>query len=114
MNKFKAPIAILLATLAVVVGAGFASSKTTTFASSASVAATLENAYSSVYRNVSPSVVQIETTEGLGSGVVFDAAGNIVTNAHVVGNAKTFTVTTSTGKRLTAKLVGVFAPDDLA
>jgi len=114
MTRIKTPLAILVATLAVVVGAGFASSKTTTFASSGSVAVSLENAYASVYKQVSPSVVQIETSEGLGSGIVFDAAGNIVTNAHVVGTAKSFTVTTSTGKRLTGTLVGVFAPDDLA
>jgi S1-C subfamily serine protease len=114
MTAIKTPLAILLATVAVVVGAGFASSKTTTFSSSGSVATSLQNAYSAVYKKVSPSVVQIETNEGLGSGVVFDTAGDIVTNAHVVGSSKTFTVTTSTGKRLTGKLVGVFAPDDLA
>src|SRR6476646_8359929 len=114
MTRIKIPLAILVATLAVVIGAGFASSKTTTFASSGAVAVSLQNAYSSVYKQVSPSVVQIETSEGLGSGIVFDAAGNIVTNAHVVGTAKSFTVTTSTGQRLTGTLVGVFAPDDLA
>jgi S1-C subfamily serine protease len=113
MTKTKTTLAILFATIVVVVGAGFASSKTT-FASSDSVATSLQNAYSSVYKKVSPSVVQIETSDGLGSGVVFDTAGDIVTNAHVVGTAKTFTVTTSSGKRLTGKLVGVFAPDDLA
>jgi S1-C subfamily serine protease len=114
MTKTKTTLAILFATIVVVVGAGFASSKSTTFASSDSVATSLQNAYSSVYKKVSPSVVQIETSDGLGSGVVFDTAGDIVTNAHVVGTAKTFTVTTSSGKRLTGKLVGVFAPDDLA
>jgi S1-C subfamily serine protease len=114
MNKLKTPLAILLATVAVVVGAGFASSQTTTSAQSGSVAGSLENAFSAVYKKVSPSVVQISTSEGLGSGIVFDSAGNIVTNAHVVGTSTTFTVTTSTGKRLTGKLVGVFQPDDLA
>src|SRR5215831_1607986 len=113
MTKTKTSLVILLATVAVVVGAGFASSQTT-FGSSGSVATSLQNAYSAVYKNVSPSVVQIETSEGLGSGIVYDNTGDIVTNAHVVGTAKTFTVTTSTGKRLTGKLVGVFAPDDLA
>jgi putative serine protease PepD len=113
MTKTRASLAILFATIVVVVGAGFASSQTT-FSSSGSVATSLQNAYSAVYKNVSPSVVQIETSEGLGSGVVFDNSGDIVTNAHVVGTAKSFTVTTSTGKRLTGKLVGVFAPDDLA
>jgi putative serine protease PepD len=67
-----------------------------------------------VVQAVTPSVVQIETDQGLGSGVVFDAAGHIVTNAHVVGNAKSFTVTTSNGKRYKATLRGVFKPDDIA
>jgi S1-C subfamily serine protease len=34
---------------------------------------------------VAPSVVQIETGSGLGSGIVYDDRGDIVTNAHVVG-----------------------------
>jgi S1-C subfamily serine protease len=113
MTKTKTTLAILFAAVAVVIGAGFASSQST-FGSSGSVATSLQNAYSAVYKNVSPSVVQIQTSEGLGSGIVFDNTGDIVTNAHVVGTAKTFTVTTSMGKRLTGKLVGVFAPDDLA
>jgi putative serine protease PepD len=64
-------------------------------------------------RAVSPSVVQIATTTGLGSGVVYDGKGNIVTNAHVVGNAKTFSVTLASGSHQ-GTLVGSFKPDDLA
>ena len=67
-----------------------------------------------VVKAVSPSVVQIEDSIGLGSGIVLDDGGNIVTNAHVVGTAKRFVVTTSSGKRYPAKLVGSFPPDDLA
>jgi putative serine protease PepD len=74
----------------------------------------LQDAFVSVNRRVSPSVVQIETGEGLGSGIVFDGKGNIVTNAHVVGTAKTFRVTTPAGKILAGKLVGTYAQDDLA
>jgi S1-C subfamily serine protease len=74
----------------------------------------LEQSFVAVYRAVSPSVVQISTSEGLGSGIVFDKNGNIVTNDHVVGTATAFAVTTSTGKRLKATLVGRFTPDDLA
>ncbi len=64
---------------------------------------------------VLPSVVQISTSEGSGSGVVYDAKGDIVTNAHVVGTATTVQVgLASGGKPLAAKVIGVFAPDDLA
>src|SRR5437867_1572429 len=64
-------------------------------------------------RAVSPSVVQIATTAGLGSGVVYDNKGNIVTNAHVVGTAKRFTITLASGTH-TGTLVGSFPADDLA
>jgi S1-C subfamily serine protease len=74
----------------------------------------LQETFVSVNRRVSPSVVLIETQGGLGSGIVFDGTGNIVTNAHVVGNEKTFRVTTSAGKILAGKLVGVYTQDDLA
>jgi putative serine protease PepD len=74
----------------------------------------LQDAFVSVNARVSPSVVQIETNDGLGSGIVFDRKGDIVTNAHVVGRSKTFRITTPTGKILSGKLVGVFAQDDLA
>ncbi len=80
----------------------------------ASAAQALQNAYVSVYKRVSPSVVQIQTGAGLGSGIVFDTKGDIVTNDHVVGSATTFSVTTSTGALLKGRLVGTFPEDDLA
>jgi len=52
--------------------------------------------------------------DALGSGIALDAAGDIVTNNHVVSGASSFTVTTASGKRYPAKLVGSFPPDDLA
>jgi S1-C subfamily serine protease len=58
--------------------------------------------------------VLIETAGGLGSGVVYDTDGNIVTNAHVVGDATEFKVTASDGRQLAATLVGSFPVDDLA
>jgi S1-C subfamily serine protease len=78
------------------------------------IAAALQQAYVEVVKRVGPSVVVIETSAGLGSGVVFDTNGDIVTNAHVVGDATRFQVTTSTGDRLSATLVGTFVPNDLA
>lgn len=78
-------------------------------------ASSLERQYEQVVARVLPSVVQVFTSGGSGSGVVYDAKGDIVTNAHVVGAAATVRVgLASGGKPLAAKVVGVFAPDDLA
>ncbi len=75
----------------------------------------LQEQYEQVVSRVLPSVVQITTGSGTGSGVVYDRQGDIVTNAHVVGNAATVQVSPARGgKALPAKVVGVFAPDDLA
>jgi S1-C subfamily serine protease len=77
--------------------------------------ANLQQQYERVVASVLPSVVQITTSEGLGSGVVFDRKGDIVTNAHVVGSAKNVHVRVPiTSKTLAARVLGVFAPDDLA
>jgi putative serine protease PepD len=75
----------------------------------------LEQAYISVVAKVLPSVVQITTDRSLGSGVVFDTKGDIVTNAHVVGHATTFQVRLADSpKAIPATLVGAYPPDDLA
>ena len=74
----------------------------------------LQGEFVSAIAAVSPSVVVIETSSGLGSGIVFDAKGDIVTNAHVVGTSRTFTVTLADGRQLHGTLVGTFASDDLA
>lgn len=78
-------------------------------------AAELEDDYRNAIRDVLPSVVQIEARTGLGSGVVYDEQGHIVTNAHVVGRERTFRVTIATGEEsLTAKLVSSYPEQDLA
>jgi S1-C subfamily serine protease len=74
----------------------------------------LERDFVRVVKNIRPAVVEISTSSGLGSGVIYDTKGDIVTNAHVVGDATSFTVSLSNGRRLTGRLLGVFAPDDLA
>ncbi|MFF8190175.1 S1C family serine protease [Streptomyces bobili] len=75
----------------------------------------LQDAYQKVVRDVLPSVVQIEARSDLGSGVVYDDAGHIVTNAHVVGDEKTFRVTTAHSEDpLAATLVSSYPEQDLA
>lgn len=78
-------------------------------------AAALQQNFVTVIKRVLPSVVEIRTSSELGSGVVFDSSGDIVTNDHVVGTARNFTVLLSnSAKPLTATLVGAYPPDDLA
>jgi putative serine protease PepD len=62
---------------------------------------------------VSPSVVQIETTEGLGSGVVYES-GLIMTNAHVVGTETSVTVRTADGNALDGEVLGTDTGTDIA
>jgi putative serine protease PepD len=128
MTRIRLPLAILALAACVALVVAFASGhtspstpKTTAAVAHGSVSRAalsagteLQNAFVAVYQKVSPSVVQIQTSEGLGSGIVFDGKGDIVTNNHVVGSAKTFTVTTSSGKQLKGTLVGSFPADDLA
>ena len=77
-------------------------------------AASLQDQMVAVIKAVNPSVVQIETSLGLGSGVIYDSRGDIVTNAHVVGTASTFQVTLADGRTLPGTLVGSYTPDDIA
>jgi S1-C subfamily serine protease len=78
-------------------------------------ASAVQSAYIDTVRRTLPSVVEITTSAGLGSGVVLDTDGDIVTNAHVVGRATTFTVSlVGTSANYRATLLGTFAPDDLA
>ena len=79
-----------------------------------SSATSLQAQYVAVVKATQPQVVQIQTDSGLGSGVTFDSEGHIVTNAHVVQGASTMRVTLADGRRFPARLVGSYAPDDLA
>jgi len=64
-----------------------------------------------------PSVVTVTVStsegEGLGSGVILDTDGNIITNYHVVEGAQTINVTID-GKSYAATLVGSDASSDIA
>ncbi|MFI9718653.1 S1C family serine protease [Streptomyces sp. NPDC052396] len=75
----------------------------------------LQTAYQRVVKEVLPSVVQITTAQGLGSGVVYDDKGDIVTNAHVVGDSTAFKVSLATGgTTVGARLVSSYPDQDLA
>jgi S1-C subfamily serine protease len=92
-----------------------ATTRRTTHASRAlSGASALQNAYVHVVHVVRASVVQLTTSAGLGSGIIYDTKGDIVTNDHVVGSAKTVMVQFLSGTTAKATVVGTFPADDLA
>jgi putative serine protease PepD len=79
-----------------------------------SSAQVLQSQFVQVVKQVGPSVVLVRTSQGLGSGIVYDNQGDIVTNNHVVANSNNFQVVMAGGKQYAANLVGTFGPDDLA
>jgi S1-C subfamily serine protease len=106
----------LLAALAAGCGSAASAGDRISVVPTASVgdATSLQQRFVSIARAVSPAVVQIRTSDALGSGVVFDARGDVVTNAHVVDNATRFLVTLASGETRPATLVGRDAGIDLA
>jgi S1-C subfamily serine protease len=74
---------------------------------------------SEIVRRESPAVVLIEAggangQGGLGSGFLIDRDGHVLTNAHVVEDSDTTTVTFSDGTERTARILGVDTSTDLA
>ena len=117
MTKRITPL--VLAGIVVVVAACGSSRRAVDTVPAATLAATeattsLQQQFVRVVKTVSPSVVQIRTPQDLGSGIVFDSRGDVVTNAHVVGNAKRFVVTLASGDSHPATAVGRDVANDLA
>ena len=68
-----------------------------------------------IYSSTHTGVVKITTESGLGTGILLDNQGDILTNDHVVDGANTFNVTfDSSNQAHSAKLVGTDPTDDLA
>lgn len=86
------------------------------------------NAVVQAVREVGPAVVgittqvydrdmfnrRVEVGQSVGSGVIFDKQGYIVTNNHVVGDSKEVNVCLSNGDTVTGTVVGTDASTDLA
>ena len=68
-----------------------------------------------IIKKVKPSVVGVEATDvGSGTGIVMTKDGYILTNAHVVSGATSYTVVTYDGKQYEAKLKGLDSVSDIA
>ncbi len=78
----------------------------------------IEAVREAVIAKVKPAVVQVNVTTGngggIGSGVIIDRRGYIVTNNHVVSGAQSIQVVLYDGTKLTAQLTGTDPADDLA
>jgi S1-C subfamily serine protease len=90
---------------------------------------TTTNILNKIFKQIQDSVVQITTTipetdtvqnpsqenrTALGSGFLFDQEGHIITNKHVVGDAKIVDVTFTNGDRLRANVTAVDPYIDIA
>jgi serine protease DegQ len=101
-------------------GKGGSATSSTTVSSTANTAsgsASTVNDWSNipaVAQRVAPSIVTIETADGLGSGVIWSSSGEIATDAHVVGTNKTVTVAFADGKRASGTVVATDAVTDIA
>jgi S1-C subfamily serine protease len=61
-----------------------------------------------------PSVVFVQTSAGLGSGVIYDSDGLIVTAAHVVEGSETVRIRFADGEQVSGTVVGVATEVDIA
>lgn len=81
-------------------------------------ASTLQSAQEIAIAKVEPSVVEIQgsTDQGvsLGSGVIIDHKGDIVTNNHVISGTSSLTVTLNNGSREAAQTIVTSPENDLA
>jgi S1-C subfamily serine protease len=77
-----------------------------------------QNTLEALFQKVSPGVVALKVTTdqggGLGSGFVYDTAGHIVTNYHVVDGANQIEVDFPSGYKTYGKVVGLDPDSDLA
>ncbi len=70
--------------------------------------------FSDIIEDVVPAVVSIQTNIGVGSGFFVRSGGYLVTNYHVIENARAGVAVTSTGDRLAIRIVGVNENVDIA
>ena len=109
---------------------GQQTASTSTTSSTANAASTPVSAVTTVLAKIEPSVVDINTTivestgngpgggtatgAGAGTGIVITSTGDIVTNAHVIANAASITVTLADGSTHAATVVNTDTTKDLA
>jgi S1-C subfamily serine protease len=77
-------------------------------------AAAAPGTIAAVAQTVGPAIVSVRTDQGLGSGVVYDPSGLVLTNAHVVQGAQSITIGMVDGRHFAGKVVGADTGFDVA
>src|SRR4030081_3472575 len=99
-------------------GTAIASAGTALPTTSTSTSSTPSSTAATIYQQDSPGVVTITVNlpngQAIGSGIVLDAQGNILTNAHVISGARSIQVAFSDGTIATGTLIGSNSAGDLA
>lgn len=94
------------------------SKSVSTTSTATSGATTIETQQEAAIARIEPAVVELKVTtaqgQQIGSGVIIDSKGDIVTNNHVVNGTQTIVVVLANGNTEQAQLVGAVAADDLA
>jgi S1-C subfamily serine protease len=94
------------------------SSSTTSTTTTVQATSTVETTQEAAIAKVKAAVVEVNVTtqsgSSIGSGVIIDQRGYIVTNNHVISGAQSIEVALSDGTHLPAQLVGTDPADDLA
>jgi S1-C subfamily serine protease len=92
--------------------------KTANSTATSSSSTSLQAQQEAAIAKVEPSVVEVKVTtaqgEQIGSGVILDAQGDIVTNNHVVSGEESITVVLYNGNSEQGQLIGTSASNDLA
>ncbi|MBV9131688.1 MAG: trypsin-like peptidase domain-containing protein [Chloroflexi bacterium] len=82
--------------------------------SRATAAVAAPGTVAAVAQSVGPAVVSVRTDQGLGSGVIYDPSGLILTNAHVIQGAQSITVGLADGRHFAGNVVGADTGFDVA
>jgi putative serine protease PepD len=109
-------VAVGVATIHAFVPARATTQATTAQAAPAGQSATQapQGSAAAVAQSVGPAVVSVRTDQGLGSGVIYDPSGLILTNAHVVQGAQSITIGLVDGRHFSGKVVGADTGFDVA
>jgi len=100
--------------VAVVAAAGFALVPSRAAAQQAAASVTAPGPVAAVAQTVGPAVVSVRTDQGLGSGVIYDGSGLVLTNAHVIQGAQSITIGLADGRHFNGNLVGADTGFDVA